>query len=161
MFFENFPKIGFKLSDSDSAMVQDIIRAVRIDPKLKNESLVFIPYQIADNETPEMISHKFYGTTAYHWVIMVLNEKFDPYEDFPKSDKILRKYCELKYDDILGTHHYIDSNGIAVDEFNTEKIPVTNLEYETDLNDKKRGIKVLRLEALNEFVGTYLTAITS
>lgn len=161
MFFEDFPKIGFKLSETDATMVQDIVRAVRLDPKFKNESLVFTPYQIADNETPEMISHRFYGSTAYHWVIMVLNEKFDPYEDFPKSDKILRKYCELKYDDILGVHHYIDPFGNPTDVFNTEKIVVTNLEYETEMNDRKRGIKVLRSEVLSEFVSTYIGAITT
>lgn len=162
MFFKNFPVIPYKISTTESVGVQDIIRAVKLDPQLKNESLFYTDYRVADNETPEMISHRFYGTTMYHWVIMLLNEKFDPYEDFPKSDKILRKYCELKYENILGVHHYIDPlYGQPTDEFNTEKIVVTNLEYETNVNESKRLIKILKKEVLSEFVDNYTKTITS
>jgi Base plate wedge protein 53 len=162
MFFKNFPTIPYRISPTESVVVQDIIRAVQIDPKLKNESIFFFSYRIEDNETPEMISHKFYGSTAYHWVLMVLNERFDPYDDFPKSDRILRKHCESKYADILGVHHYVDPlYGQPTDEFNTEKIVVTNLEYETTLNEKKRHIKILKPEVLSEFVGRYIGTITT
>jgi hypothetical protein len=162
MLFKNFPVIPYKISKTESVAVQDIIRVVRLDPKLKNEPMFFTDYRIADNETPEMISYKFYGTTAYHWVIMLLNEKFDPYEDFPKSDKILRKYCQKKYTDILGVHHYIEPlYGRPTDEFNTEKIIVTNLEYEISENEKKRNIKILKQEVLSEFVGNYINTIST
>lgn len=160
-FFKNFPTIGYRISDTEIVAVQDIIRAIRIDPKLKQESIFYTIYRISDNETPEMISYKFYGATIYHWVIMLLNERFDPYDDFPKSDFILRKYCESKYSNILGVHHYVDPFGVVCDEFNTEKIAVTNLEYETEQNEKLRFIKILKPEVLSEFVGQYNTAISS
>lgn len=162
MFFKNFPVIPYQISKTESVAVQDIIRAVQIDPKLKQESMFYTNYRISDNETPEMISFKFYGTTAYHWVIMILNERFDPYDDFPKSDRILRKHCESKYTDILGVHHWIDPIfSQPTDEFNTEKIAITNLEYETELNEKKRHIKILKPEVLSEFVAQYISTITT
>jgi len=104
---------------------------------------------------PEIISHKVYGTTMYHWVIMAINERFDPYNDFPKADSILLKYTEEKYGDINGIHHYEDANGNWVDVFTVGGIPITNIEHERKENEKKRTLKILKRDVLEEFVTQY------
>lgn len=155
MFFENFPIALFNITDSDKILIQDFIRAVKIDPNIKENELFFNIYEARDGETPEIISHKAYKSTQYHWVIMLLNEKFDPWRDFPQPDTVLIKMAKDKYADINGLHHYQDGEGNIVDELDVNKIPVTNIEYERAENEKKRYIKILKAEVLPEFVKQY------
>jgi hypothetical protein len=86
---------------------------------------------------------------------MLLNEKFDPYNDFPKSDDVVRKSTINTFGSLEGVHHYVDSEGYIVDEFASGKIPVTNYEHMTQLNEAKRSLKILKKELLSEFVQNY------
>jgi len=160
MFFENFPSTYFRVDDSTLVVVTDFLRAIKIDPVLKDNSLMYDVYEIKDNETPEMISHKFYKSTQYHWVIMLVNEKFDPYRDFPKSDEILIEFAKTQYTNINDVHHYEDANMNWVDNINTTGIPITNLEYVRELNEATRPIKILKRELLSEFVQQYKNLIS-
>lgn len=155
MFFDNFPVTYFKLSDTSNVVVTDFIRAVKLDESLKANELIYTQYDVQDGETPEIISHKFYKSTEYHWVIMLINEKFDPWNDFPQPDSVIVKTATEAYNNINAVHHYVNESGDIVDEFYTNKIPVTNIEHERQVNDSKRSIKVLNKQFLSEFVSEY------
>jgi hypothetical protein len=155
MFFEKFPIAYFNIDKVDKILVQDFLRAVKIDPILKENDMFYSIYDAKDGETPEIISHKAYKSTQYHWVIMLLNEKFDPWRDFPQTDIVIQAFTKDKYTDVNGVHHYIDGEGNIVDELHPEKIPVTNLEFERFENEKKRKIKILNKSILTEFVRQY------
>ncbi len=157
MFLDKLPLTTFPINEYESIFVRDIIRAVRVDPKLKTDPFMFTVYDAVDNETPEVISHMFYGTPQYHWVVMLMNDKFDPYNDFPKSDSVVRQQTIYQFGDLNGLHHYENTTGEWVDEFTieAERVPITNYEHMTRLNDQKRTIKVLRKELLPEFVQMY------
>lgn len=159
MFFQKFPTTLFDVSKTEQVVIQDFIRAVKIDPQIKENTLFFDYYEAHDNEMPEIISHKFYKSTHYHWVIMLINEKFDPWNDFPKSDDILIKYATDRFDDINAIHHYEDSRGNIVDVFAEDKNPITNLEYIRQENEKKRTVKILKRNVLDAFVDEYQTLI--
>lgn len=111
MYFSNFPTTAYKISETEYTLATDFIKAIEIDPLLKSDSLFSDPYELKDNETPEIISHKFYGSVDYHWVIMLINEKFDPFNDFPKSDDIVQKDTIRKFGNLEGIHHYEDASG--------------------------------------------------
>lgn len=160
MLFDSFPTTFFKLSDTNNIVVTDFIRAIKIDPSLKDNPIFFTTYEARDGDTPEIISHKFYKTTQYHWVIMVINEKFDPWRDFPQSDEVIVAYSSEKYNDINATHHYEDANGNVVDEFAQLSTPISNLEYERKLNETKRIIKIMKLEVVQQFVEKYKALIS-
>lgn len=115
MYFSNFPITTYQLSKNDRILVTDFIKAVTVDPLLKEDSIYSEVYTVADNETPEIISHKVYGTVAYHWVIMMINEAYDPFNDYPKSDDIIQKRTIDKFGSLEGIHHYEDSEGNIVD----------------------------------------------
>lgn len=155
MLFDNFPTTLFQLSPTNRIVVTDFIRVVKIDTSLKENDLAFIIYEAQNGETPEIISHKFYKSTEYHWVIMLLNEKFDPWRDFPQSDAIVIKNANEQYANVNDIHHYEDSNGNVVDSTYPLATPITNLEYERKMNEDKRTIKVLRPEILPEFINQY------
>ncbi len=163
MYFANFPISSYPLTEKNNILVTDFIKAIKLDPILKDDSVFSDYYSVRDNETPEIISHKVYGSVQYHWVIMALNEKFDPYNDFPKSDDIVQKQTIKKFGSLDGIHHYEDANGkeICVMEgfVNPVVIPVTNYEYMTRLNEEKRNIRILKQEILPEFVQRYKETI--
>lgn len=159
MYFGYFPYGFLNVSKTENVLVTDIIRAVQLGAGFKDASNVFLPtYLIGDNETPELISLKFYDTTAYGWIIMILNDKFDRYDDFPVSDTILLDYCTQKYGDPNGIHHYVDNTGRIVDAFSYGN-PITNYEYESDENEKKRPCKILRPELVSLFVKQFQSLI--
>lgn len=155
MFFEKFPLMYLPMDDGSKILVTDFIRAMKIDPQLKSNELLFDIYIAKDGETPEIISHKFYKSTQYHWVIMLLNEKFDPWRDFPQSDANIAKLAMDIYPDINAVHHYEDDSGNWVDELTPLKTPITCIDYERQLNEKKREVKILRSELLAEFITQY------
>ena len=159
MFFQKFPSTLFQVSPNQSSLITDFIRAVKIDPRLKDDDIFYDFYEAADGETPEIISHKVYGTTQFHWVIMLVNEKFDPWNDFPQPESVLRRVSVERYADINAVHHYEDINGNWVDQFYVGASGVTNLEYELQENEKKRMIKILKRDVLNAFVDEYTNLI--
>lgn len=161
MFFDYFPVTTFTLDDNTTVLVTDFLRVIKLDAVLKNNPIFFNVYQAQDNETAEIISHKMYKSTQYHWIIMLLNEKFDAYNDFPKSDDLLIKLASKKYADINATHHYEDANHNTVDQFTMGGIPITNIEYEREMNEKKRTVKVLNPQVLAEFVQQYKNLISA
>lgn len=160
MFFDKFPTTYFSLSDKTNIIVTDFLRAVKLDPVLKTNSLMYDVYEAQDGDTAEIISYKFYNSTQYHWVIMLLNEKFDPYRDFPKRDDVLVAYAEKTYDNIDAIHHYEDEHGNWVDNFNSVGIPITNIEYVREQNEATRSTKILSPEILSSFVQQYTSLIS-
>lgn len=159
MLFQNFPSTLFELDKNNSVVVTDFIRAIKIDPKLKEEDVFYDFYEAADGETPEIISHKMYGTTQFHWVIMLMNEKFDAWNDFPQTPQTIQKVAAEKYSNINAVHHYEDVNGNWVDQFYVGRNPITNLEYEFQENEMKRTVKILKRVVLDAFVDQYESLI--
>lgn len=160
MFFDYFPSTYFWIDSKTQVLVTDFIRVVKLDPELKNNSVFFDIYEAMDNETPEIISHKFYKSTQYHWVIMLLNERFDPHNDFPKSDNILQAAIEDAGLDPNAIDHYEDGNGNVVDVFHPSKTPITVLEAYRSKNEAKRTLKILKQDVLTEFVHQYKNLIS-
>ena len=83
-------------------------------------------------------------------------------------DRDLIEYAKLKYGSvqIYETHHYrtTDDDKLIVD-YDATKLAlgsieeVTNMQYEEELNNKKREIQVLRPEHLYEFVSLYTSLV--
>lgn len=159
MFFSKFPSTTFQLDSKTKLLVTDILRAISVDPNVKHNDIYYYEYNAKDDETPEIISHKAYKSTLYHWVIMLVNEKFDPWNDFPKNDLTLQKMTISKYGSLDGIHHYEDVNGNIVDEL-SNGIPITYIEYVRQQNESKRKVKILKREVLSDFVSQYQTLVS-
>jgi hypothetical protein len=113
-YFSNFPYITYTLNNSpqpgEIEWVQDIFRrSAPLINQIKNKRLYYT-YQIADGDTPEMIAHKYYGSTSYHWVVTLINGIIDPLLDWPKNYGNLIAYIADKYGSVAvaqaNTHHY-------------------------------------------------------
>lgn len=101
MYFTNFKNIDYPFISKDGTVktitIVDVTKNVRIRKLMETELSSFETYSIQLDDTPEIVSEKLYGTPYYHWVIMLLNGKFNYINDFPLSSKIFDTYVTKKY----------------------------------------------------------------
>lgn len=115
MYFANFPKTLFQVSapsyrtPAQYVALTDIIRNVRFKKYVISNITLYDEYIMMDGETPEMVSEKLYGSPYYHWVIMLLNERFDYVNDFVLSSSSLEEYIDQKYNVIVSGNNYINT----------------------------------------------------
>ena len=154
MYFKKFPKMlyAFDLAGTEaSVVVTDITRNVRFRKEVLSNITIYDEYDIIDNETPEIIAEKVYGNPNYHWIVMLVNDRYDYVKDFPLSYNDMEKYIDEKYGSTrYDVHHYVDNNGFTVSNPNIDwkgqsqpAIPVTNSDYEYTINESKRRIKIV------------------
>lgn len=162
MFFKAMPKISYKTGDK-TILTKDIFRRVGLDRK-KNNKLAVNAYYIKDGETPDMLANNFYGSSKYHWILLIVNDIVSVNEEWPKNQELMFTYTESKYG--IGNasldHHYrltsdisiiVDHDASAITAGTIEA--VSNLDYELQLNEEKRQIFVLKPEFLAEFIVSY------
>ena len=70
MYFSTFPVIPYDaVGNNDFKFVTNLLRRVSIRAKVKTSTALFDTYDVKNGETPEMIAHKLYGDTEYHWIV--------------------------------------------------------------------------------------------
>ena len=105
MYFKDFPSFYYDFKQNDgttkSSIVKDITRNIRFRRDILANVTLYDRYDIRDGDTPEIIAEKVYGNAQYHWVIMLLNEKFDYISDYPLDEYSLVKYIDSVYSDVV------------------------------------------------------------
>jgi hypothetical protein len=148
MYFKDFPQFAYDFEIGGKTKVlllTDITRNVRFRKEVLSNIELYDEYDIQDGETPEIIAEKVYGNANYHWIIMLVNERFDYIGDFPMSYPQLTAYIQDKYGvgNEYNTHHYENEKGYIVDEYYVGKVAVSNHDYEERINEQKRRIKLV------------------
>jgi hypothetical protein len=148
------------LTPNTSTVVTDIFHRISMN-KFKNNLIFLQTVTIPDGFTVEQVADKFYGNPEYHWVIMIVNDIVDIRQEWPMSNSDILAFTKKKYGEtgIYETHHYRtnDDSKLIVD-YNAEDLSsgatesVSNYQYEEELNNKKREIKMLNAKYLGEFV---------
>lgn len=148
-------------------VVPDIFRRVHLDKYFQNR-LHLQEYYISDQESPEIVADKFYGSSKYHWLVIIANNIVDVKREWPLSNNSLVAYCDDKYGEENRTdvHHYVmtEDKTVIVDwdatlVANGTYQAVTNLDYETDLNNNKRQILLLHKQFLRDITAQYLRLV--
>jgi hypothetical protein len=160
MYFKEFPTFLYDFdinNKTEYRNVKDITRNVRLRKEILSNVTVYDEYDIMDGETPEIISEKIYGTPLYHWVIMICNERYNYVDDFPLTQYQLDNHVTDKYGvgNEYDTHHYIDYNGNIVDSTNPQATSVSNFDYEIQINEGKRRIKLISPTLLNTILKNF------
>lgn len=161
MYFQNFPTINYDATGSGNPqLVSDILTRVVIRKSIIDRRALFSEYDVFDWETPETVALDIYGKVDYHWVVMMFNKYYDRYYEWPMSINNLQKYVSDKYADPNAIHHYEtpQSSGNTTTNIRVEvadvptATPVTNYEYEQNLNDVRKQIKILQPGYLGQFL---------
>ena len=166
MYFGNFPITAYdSIGNGDFKLVTNLLTRVAIRSKVRSNTLLYDTYDVKEGETAEILADKLYGDAELHWVILFVNNVIDVYHQWPQNQNQFLAYINDKYSDVDATHHYEISQTsgdttIKVDigtdntDYPTASI-VTNYEYEEDLQDKKRKIKLLDPAYITTFVAEF------
>jgi len=171
-YFTNLPKVGYDINGTgkDSFLsVTNIMKSVRFKPSVLEDITDYYPYYVKEGERPDIIAHAQYGNIGYAYLIMLVNDIYDPNFDWPLSSQIFEKYIINKYGSVTtaisGVKHYYQIVRAEVARTGTsERIPevkfvvdettydaldsgdrttLSNYDYEVELNDAKREIKLI------------------
>jgi hypothetical protein len=174
-YFSRFPLLRYT-SNNTVTIASDVLKRVAVNQKTKENLVLFDEYDIQEGESPETVSFKFYETVDYHWVVLIVNDILDPRYGWPLKSDELYEYTAAKYGEgnVNAIHHYTisETNDIVVDptqeiivktqsngnvitsiEFPyADAFAVTNIAHETNVNESKRRIRILKAEYLSAFV---------
>lgn len=110
-YFLNFPIEGYNFGDEvDITFIQNLSAYVDVFSKIKDIITLYEQYEILENERPDVLSHKLYGTTEYYWTFFLIN------------DHLKRSGWPITYNDLVA--------------FVKKKYPNTNLVTQTPFFDK-------------------------
>ncbi len=157
MYFESMPVIYYNLLEgAPEQIVKDVTVRTKLAAFVKNSAFLYEHYIVKDGERPEHIAARVYGKPTLHWIILIVNEIIDPYTDWPMSDMDLFNYIST-FVNPIDIHHYEDRDGNWVN--NTESqlsvYPISNLEYYSIQNDKRRLIKIVKPGLAEFFIEEY------
>ena len=169
-YFNQFPTMIYDpAGDGSAKLCTDIMSRVRVRANMKKEIVMLDPYDVKENETPEIVADKHHGSPYYHCVVMILNDISDVNHDWVKSTRQLQKYLLTKYSEaqLNEPHHYemYQTSGdttITIEVENStypSATAITNYEYEVALNESKRSIDLLRNDYLTFFVDEFQSSI--
>lgn len=161
MYFEQFPLIyhGYTGSTGEEVLVKlrDITRNVRVRRDVLANITLYETYDLVEGETPEIVAEKVYGSSEYNWVVMLLNNKYDYILDFPLSQDNFSQFIKDKYNagSENNIHHYEDTRGFVVNSTQAGAKGITNIEYETRINEAKGSINLINPLLLSVLLENY------
>ena len=175
MYFRQFEKGYYDLKgDGKQKLVVDLMTRVKVREKILDEASLYDKYDVPSGERPEDTAFKHFGSSQYHWVVLLTNNITDVYYDWPMSEQSFETFIRDKYTNPDGVHHYevTQSSGkttgsgpddyshkIEVNSDATGAQSVSNREYEQRLQDEKRSINLLNPAYLTTFIEEFNTLV--
>ena len=166
-----------KISSLDFIEVKNIFRRIKVRDDLFNNFTAFNKYEIPEGARPDTVAEELYGSANFDWVVLIASGILNVRNEWPLSNRDLYNYANDKYGESLNSTRFFetkevkDSSGrlilpkgkVVDSNFTIPKpdtptatlnpvVGISNFEYETRLNDKKRNIFIVREEYLQDFV---------
>ena len=166
----------------DYQTVKNIFKRAVIRNDIFDEVTAFEKYSVEGDERPDQVAYDFYNDSGLDWVILTTNNIIHVRDEWPMGSQDFLTFLNEKYTDqqLSNVHHYetkilrdsrgrlIPPEGLKVKSdhsitfldngvLRTESSikQVTFLEHETDLNDAKRNINILKSEYLGLFLENF------
>jgi hypothetical protein len=154
--YNNYPKVNYKISDYDYLTAIDINVGYRVRNILKSyRAISYQPYVIQDGERPDNVSQKLYATPYYDWIILLVNDIYNVYDEWPRDREAFKNYVIEKYGSLVTAQstikNYYDANKNIIDLTTYTSLPIsqrsleTAYEYELRENTNKSIIKTVSL----------------
>lgn len=166
MYFKQFPQIYYDFpqvgkSDVDLQILTDITTNVRFRKEVLENITLYDEYDMLEGETPEMVAEKVYGNPELHWIIMLVNQRYDYLRDFPLTSAELEEYCIRTYgaDNIYNVHHY-EKDNLVVEGIATIKVPAKDINefkvHDFIVNEPYANARVESIDVANKTVTVML-----
>lgn len=159
--FSFYPKVNYSVNDFDKIRSIDITASLKLRDYIKSfRGIRYQPYVIEDGERPDNVSYNIYQDPSYDWLILLVNDMYSIYDDWPKSSYELEKYIIAKYGSISQASstikYYYDARRNIIDLTTFNSLPVAErtsesiLQWEQRMNDNKRIIRVASLQSISQ-----------
>jgi len=171
-YFRNLPRVGYDINGTGKESflsVTNIMKRVKFKPSVLDDISNYYPYFVKEGERPDIIAHAQYGNIGYAYLILLVNDIYDPNFDWPLSSQIFEKFIINKYGSVTiaisgvknyfqiiraevartGTSERVPEVKFAVDEttFNAlgtgDRSTLSNYDHEVELNEAKREIRLI------------------
>ena len=166
----------------DYQIVKNIFKRAVLRDDIFDEVVAFTKYSVVGDERPDQVAFDFYGDSGLDWVVLTTNNIIHVRDEWPMGNQDFLTYLNDKYTDqeLSNIHHYEtdllrDSSGKLIHPKGL-KVPsdysisfldngvlrteskitsFTFLENETNLNDAKRNINILKTSYLDLFLDDF------
>lgn len=179
-YFEPFTRVDYDINnDGKPLKLTDITLRYRFKKAMIKNKFDFYTYTVQDGERIDTIAHKYYGSSKYAWLLLLLNDIIDPHYGWVMSQEVFNIYIQNKYGSMAtanSTVHHYEQIGIlkagvllkypkpiiisesVYDLIKDSKSDlnenvaksVSVLDHENELNEAKRHIKLLDRTQLRE-----------
>ena len=164
-------------SSTEYVRVKNLFRRVKLRDDLQNVFTIFDKYYIPDEVRPEQVAEELYNDSGLDWVVLLTAGITNVRDQWPLPSRELYNYADNKYGTELNVIRYYETTevkdssgrliipaGKVVDSDFTIPDPssstatlnpvggVTNFEYETKINENKRGIYLLKPDYLGQYL---------
>ena len=163
----------------DYQVVKNIFKRAVLRNDVFDEVTAFTKYSVEGDERPDQVAFDFYQDPNLDWVVLTTNNIVHVRDEWPMGNQDFLTYLNAKYtaEELANIHHYetdvlrdsrgrlIHPKGLTVPSnysisfldngvLRTESkiTSFTFLEHETNLNDDKRQINILKPEYLTVFL---------
>lgn len=137
-YFQRFPTITYALDDDNLQFkkVKNIFSKVKFVKQVLDNVDLYYQYEMKDSDTCEIVAHKLYDDPNRYWLVMMANDKIDPYYDVPLKNQSFENYIIDKYGSLVSAqttlHHYEKQTTVS-----TEKNSIVDSQvYKTELTEK-------------------------
>jgi len=163
----------------DYQLVKNLFKRAVLRDDVFNDVTNFEKYSVEGDERPDQVAYNFYRDSGLDWIVLTTNNIVHVRDEWPMSNRDFLTYLNEKYtsEELSNVHHYetreirdesntlIQPAGIRVKsdysvtyvENDTVKTKssikmLTFLEHETNLNDAKRNINILKPDYVEIFL---------
>ena len=159
------------------SLAKNIFRRIKILEDLSDIIMGFYQYTIKNNQRPDQVAYDFYGDMQYDWVVLLCNNILNVYDEWPMTEDELERYIDSEYESPDSVHHWVTQkirdtkgrvlikpgmevpenwaytrpDGTVVGKADTVR-PISVYDYESEKNNYKRNIYLLRKQYLGGFV---------
>ena len=171
-----------RTSAYDYQIVKNLFKRAVMRDDVYGSLVNFEKYSVQGDERPDQVAFNFYQDPNLDWVVLTTNNIVHVRDEWPMGNQDFLTYLNGKYTEaeLANIHHYEtkvirDSNGKLIQPSGLtvpadhsisfvdngvlrEESSLTSftfLEHETNVNDNKRNINVLRSEYLNFFLESF------
>ena len=167
------------------SLAKNIFRRIKIREDLSDIIMGFSQYTIKNNQRPDQVAYDFYGDMQYDWVVLLCNNILNVYDEWPMTEDELERYIDSEYESPDSVHHWVTQkirdtkgrvlikpgmevpenwaytrpDGTVVGKADTVR-PISVYDYESERNNYKRNIYLLRKQYLGGFVEEFKVVIS-
>jgi len=189
-YFSSIPNVDYDINGTEPNQfrsVTNIMQRVRFKPSVLENITDYYPYYVREGERPDIVSFNTYGTVAYSYLILLVNDIVDPLFDWPLPSRQFENYIIEQYGSVsaaqstnkyyyqivraevarTGVSERVPEYKIIVDQttYNSLDSSVRSAQnvydWEVEQNDNKREIKLINPDFIQDIDYEVKTAFAS